>query len=442
MSIQITKQGIMDTLQDKGRYGFQHIGIPPCGYLDYLSAQLTNVIVGNPKEAPIFELHFPASSFIFNEAHTICISGANFVPVLNDKSIALNTPIQVCKNDTLHFMQPLLGKTSYLSINGNIVSEPFYVSFEYDLLMRETKRIEPGLNKNHSNFFTTQYIGMDTLKQDTLGYLNIEKKNILNQIISVQDSLGSAAYYAYDPLNNLAKIVDPQGTVTSIVYNLNNKMIYKKDPLTGAVQYQYNAFNELISSKNANGQTVSYQRDALGRATKRSEPEGDTVWVYDTASSGIGKLQKIISPSSSKEYVYDKLGRQVELISKIKDETYSIRTRYDDLGRVSAQVYPSNFTVYNCYSQNGHLSAVGVKDSLCSSYLWKATDYDASSNVLKEEDQNGIETAYAYNSYNQITGIKSERLGVVSRKLEYEYDLKKNLVKRADYDFRGKVLVY
>jgi antagonist of KipI len=122
MSIQITKQGIMDTLQDKGRYGFQHIGIPPCGFLDYLSAQLANVIVGNPKEAPIFELHFPASSFIFNEAHTICISGANFVPVLNYKSIALNTPIQVCKNDTLHFMQPLLGKTSYLSIKGNIDS--------------------------------------------------------------------------------------------------------------------------------------------------------------------------------------------------------------------------------------------------------------------------------------------------------------------------------
>ena len=96
--------------------------------MDYLSAQLANVIVGNPKEAPIFELHFPASSFIFNEAHTICISGANFVPVLNDKSIALNTPIQVCKNDTLHFMQPLLGKTSYLSIKGNINSSAWLYS--------------------------------------------------------------------------------------------------------------------------------------------------------------------------------------------------------------------------------------------------------------------------------------------------------------------------
>jgi antagonist of KipI len=122
MSIQIIKQGIMDTLQDKGRYGFQHIGIPPCGYLDYLSAQLSNVIVGNPKDAPIFELHFPASSFIFKEDQTICISGANFVPVLNDKSVAMNTAMHVCKNDTLHFMQPLLGKTCYLAIKGNIDS--------------------------------------------------------------------------------------------------------------------------------------------------------------------------------------------------------------------------------------------------------------------------------------------------------------------------------
>jgi antagonist of KipI len=122
MSIQIIKQGIMDTLQDKGRYGFQHIGIPPCGYLDYLSAQLSNVIVGNPKDAPIFELHFPASSFIFKEDQTICISGANFVPVINDKSVAMNTAMHVYKNDTLHFMQPLLGKTCYLAIKGNIDS--------------------------------------------------------------------------------------------------------------------------------------------------------------------------------------------------------------------------------------------------------------------------------------------------------------------------------
>ncbi len=131
MSIHIIKQGIADTIQDKGRYGFQHIGIPPCGYLDYLSAQLANMIVGNPIDAPIFELHFPASCFTFDTNHTICISGANFVPVLNDKSVAMNTTIQVCKNDILKFIQPLIGKTCYLSIKGNINSSSWLNSKSY-----------------------------------------------------------------------------------------------------------------------------------------------------------------------------------------------------------------------------------------------------------------------------------------------------------------------
>lgn len=131
MAIQILKHGIMDTLQDKGRYGFQHIGIPACGYLDYLSAQLANCILGNPLDAPIFELHFPASKFTFDDDHTICISGANFVPVLNDKSIDINKEINVHKNDQLQFIQPILGKTTYVAIKGNINSVSWLNSQSY-----------------------------------------------------------------------------------------------------------------------------------------------------------------------------------------------------------------------------------------------------------------------------------------------------------------------
>ena len=48
MQMNILKKGVADSLQDAGRYGFQSIGIPPCGYMDYLSAQLANLILGNP----------------------------------------------------------------------------------------------------------------------------------------------------------------------------------------------------------------------------------------------------------------------------------------------------------------------------------------------------------------------------------------------------------
>ena len=120
MSIKIIKKGIADTIQDQGRYGFQHLGIQVNGCIDYLAAQLANALVNNPLDYPVFELHFPASSFSFTSNYIICITGANFVPVINEKSVELNKPFQVFENDVLQFLQPIEGSFAYLSIQGKI----------------------------------------------------------------------------------------------------------------------------------------------------------------------------------------------------------------------------------------------------------------------------------------------------------------------------------
>ena len=131
MAIKIIKNGISDTIQDKGRYGYQHLGIQANGYLDYQSARLANYIVGNPIHSPVFEIHFPASSFCFTSNYTICISGANFVPLLNEKSIALNTLIEVKQNDVLQFLKPIEGRISYIAIQGTIKEEAWLNSHSF-----------------------------------------------------------------------------------------------------------------------------------------------------------------------------------------------------------------------------------------------------------------------------------------------------------------------
>ena len=131
MAIQIIKKGIADTIQDIGRYGYQHLGIQANGYLDYQSARLANYILGNSLNAPVFEIHFPASSFCFTRNYTICISGANFVPLLNEKSIAINTPIEVKQNDILQFLKPLEGRVAYIAIQGTIKEEAWLNSHSY-----------------------------------------------------------------------------------------------------------------------------------------------------------------------------------------------------------------------------------------------------------------------------------------------------------------------
>jgi len=131
MAIKIIKNGIADTIQDIGRYGYQHLGIQANGFLDYQSARLANTILGNLKDSPVFEIHFPASSFCFTCNYTICISGANFVPVLNEKSIAINTPIEVNQNDVLQFLKPLEGRVAYIAIQGTIKEEAWLNSHSY-----------------------------------------------------------------------------------------------------------------------------------------------------------------------------------------------------------------------------------------------------------------------------------------------------------------------
>jgi antagonist of KipI len=119
MSIKIIKKGIADSVQDHGRYGYQHLGIQPNGCMDYLSAWLGNALLQNELNHPIIELHYPTAQIQFTSNHTICITGANFVPILNEKSIAMNEPIQVNKMDTLTMLQPLEGKTCYVAIKGD-----------------------------------------------------------------------------------------------------------------------------------------------------------------------------------------------------------------------------------------------------------------------------------------------------------------------------------
>ncbi|MCX6211394.1 MAG: biotin-dependent carboxyltransferase family protein [Bacteroidetes bacterium] len=131
MSIKIIKRGIADTIQDQGRYGFQHLGIQANGCMDYLSAQLGNAIVQNPLDHPVIELYFPASSFCFTSSYTICITGANFVPLLNDKSIELNKAIQVAENDVLKFLKPIEGSVAYLAIQGKINTPKWLESQSY-----------------------------------------------------------------------------------------------------------------------------------------------------------------------------------------------------------------------------------------------------------------------------------------------------------------------
>jgi antagonist of KipI len=232
MAIQIIKKGIADTIQDIGRYGYQHLGIQANGYLDYQSAKLANFILGNPLNGPVFEIHFPASSFCFTSNYTICISGANFEPVLNENSIAINRPIEVKQNDILQFLKPIEGRVAYIAIQGKINEEAWLNSHSYFAnSIQKDAQFEWKVSTEISNQF---------LKNSEL--LSSE---IINEMHSPIFSTGPIQFIPGPAWKDLTET--SQKTFLSTEYHIGmqaNRMGY---PLKGAL-LQLNKPNQYLSS--------------------------------------------------------------------------------------------------------------------------------------------------------------------------------------------------
>ncbi len=55
-SLEIIAAGVHTTIQDRGRFGFQDVGLPAAGPLDRISFRLANALVGNPPGTPALEM--------------------------------------------------------------------------------------------------------------------------------------------------------------------------------------------------------------------------------------------------------------------------------------------------------------------------------------------------------------------------------------------------
>jgi antagonist of KipI len=133
MSLRIIKAGILDSIQDEGRWRYQHLGINPGGVMDQFSSQVANILIGNFRNEPLIEMHFPAGSYLFEQDVLIAMGGANFSPTINGKEISLWQPIVVSKNSKLQFVKWKQGARCYLAIREKFELSPWLNSYSTNL---------------------------------------------------------------------------------------------------------------------------------------------------------------------------------------------------------------------------------------------------------------------------------------------------------------------
>lgn len=125
MSLEVIKAGMMDTVQDEGRFGFQHMGINPTGAMDLNAMRIANAIVGNEENEAVLELTFPTSQFLFKSSAVISIAGAAFTATINKKPIKLNAATFVPAGSELKFTKATQGVFCYLAVRGGFQLTPW-----------------------------------------------------------------------------------------------------------------------------------------------------------------------------------------------------------------------------------------------------------------------------------------------------------------------------
>jgi antagonist of KipI len=133
MAISIVKAGMLDTIQDQGRFHYGHMGINPGGCMDSYASQVANMLVGNCCTESVLEMHFPAPQILFEQNALIAVTGADFGPMLDDQPIPMWQPIVLRKNTVLHFPKLKKGARCYLSIHGGFHLEKWLDSYSTNL---------------------------------------------------------------------------------------------------------------------------------------------------------------------------------------------------------------------------------------------------------------------------------------------------------------------
>lgn len=123
--VQVIQPGIYTTVQDLGRNGFYHLGVPPSGAADRYSFQLGNLLVGNPAHCAGLEIRLLGPILLFTKRTLIAITGAAADCFINGDAVPMWECLEVQAGDVLSFRFAVEGVCTYLCISGGIQTPEF-----------------------------------------------------------------------------------------------------------------------------------------------------------------------------------------------------------------------------------------------------------------------------------------------------------------------------
>ncbi|MEV0322264.1 biotin-dependent carboxyltransferase family protein [Streptomyces sp. NPDC050658] len=130
----VVRAGALTTVQDQGRPGHAHLGVPRSGALDAPAARLANRLVGNPPDAAVLETTLNGCSVRPRCAVTVAVVGAPCAVTVDGRPAAWGAPVRVPAGALLDIGAAVSGVRCYVAFGGGVAAEPVLDSRSTDLL--------------------------------------------------------------------------------------------------------------------------------------------------------------------------------------------------------------------------------------------------------------------------------------------------------------------
>lgn len=118
--IKVINAGLMTTVQDKGRWGYQAFGMPVAGAMDILAFKVANILLGNDENQAALEFTMMGGEYEFTADALVAITGADMAATLDGQAVDNWSAFEVSAGSKLNFTFAKSGCRAYLAVKGGL----------------------------------------------------------------------------------------------------------------------------------------------------------------------------------------------------------------------------------------------------------------------------------------------------------------------------------
>ncbi|MEI8334133.1 MAG: biotin-dependent carboxyltransferase family protein [Chloroflexota bacterium] len=131
VALEVLDAGFLSTIQDLGRFGYEHLGVPHAGACDPVGHVVANVLLGNDPSAATLEMTLVGPTLLARGDCTVALGGADLGAVVRDteragfvrgagRRVFPGTTTHLRDGEVLEFAGATTGARGYLALPGGI----------------------------------------------------------------------------------------------------------------------------------------------------------------------------------------------------------------------------------------------------------------------------------------------------------------------------------